>query len=408
MERLRMITKKNIVLALFYLIYGFIYSGWFFHKSSNPIIFSYSLPVVAFLCIMFFVFFIPPLVLWYRKKVGQKAFLFAVTPVGILLLIYIIGSFHYYYSQEHLFDPFLQHPNQQFDNESIEKKPDTFRIITLGGSTTRCASLPPEKRYPSALEKKLQEAYPNYNIEVLNAGMDWFTTKHSLMNYTTYCSDWKPDLVVVMHAVNDLYRSFSPVKYAVGEYNAQWTHYYGASIKGAVPPAFEEYLLDEYLKFLTEPWFSRLRYIETDIPLEKYKALDSFERHLTKLVDFIHSDSSEVVLVTQPFLYKAEMSDEEIRTLWMINSYFKNKIGFMKEEYPTPGSLAKAMNEANSRVKEIAAQKGVPLADGESGMEKSLEIFVDDVHYTVKGADLLAEIIAQKIKDTDMIDLRLE
>ena len=36
------------------------------------------------------------------------------------------------------------------------------------------------------------------------AGMDWYTTKHSLINYVTYYRDWQPDVVVVMHAINDL------------------------------------------------------------------------------------------------------------------------------------------------------------------------------------------------------------
>ena len=46
--------------------------------------------------------------------------------------------------------------------------------------------------------------------------MDWYTTKHSLINYVTNLRDAELDLIVVMHAVNDLYRSFFPPDFTIG------------------------------------------------------------------------------------------------------------------------------------------------------------------------------------------------
>jgi hypothetical protein len=103
-----------------------------------------------------------------------------------------------------------------------------------------------ENRYPEQLRSILQEQYKKSGIEVFNAGMDWYTTKHSLINYVTNMRDYNPDLVIIMHAVNDLYRSFSPTDLAVEPYNRLWSHFYGPSINGAKPPTFEQYWLTKF------------------------------------------------------------------------------------------------------------------------------------------------------------------
>lgn len=66
--------------------------------------------------------------------------------------------------------------------------------------------------------------------------MDWWTVEHSMLNYVSYGHKWQPDVAVVMHAVNDLYRSFSPPELAILEYDSRYAHFFGASFNGASPP----------------------------------------------------------------------------------------------------------------------------------------------------------------------------
>ena len=54
-----------------------------------------------------------------------------------------------YYTQIHLFDLYMQVPPPAFETDMLEKPESVFRIIALGGSTTRNPLLPVDKRYPT-------------------------------------------------------------------------------------------------------------------------------------------------------------------------------------------------------------------------------------------------------------------
>src|SRR5262249_26456416 len=154
-------------------------------------------------------FLVPSVIRRVAKRYGAKHLIFSLVPAAIFVVItYVVGAYYYYYSAEHLFDPFLQEPPPKFDASLKPNTPGTFRILTLGGSTTAEFSIPAEARYPRLVEGLVQKKHPDLKIEVFNGGQEWYTTKHALINYTTNLKDWQPDLAIVMHAINDVYRSF--------------------------------------------------------------------------------------------------------------------------------------------------------------------------------------------------------
>lgn len=342
----------------------------------------------------------------------------AIFPLVLVLLMYFIfsalyiGVSKYYYNRktvEHLFDPFLQEHNPHLRSKyGIENEAGVFRVIAMGGSTTRNGTLGRSKRYPRVLQRLLRKHYNSDKIEVLNAGMDWFTTKHTLINYVTNCSDWKPNLVIVMHAINDLYRSFSPPDFAVGKYNEGWTHYYGPSINGAQAfPTFEEFMKKDYVDGFIDRVHS-IENVEIDYPLSKYVSVKMFRRHLTKIVEYMKYDKTNLLLMTQPYMYKEKMSKEELQTLWFGVNYCSAKRGLAHRKYPTPGSLARAMEMFNKVVKEVARSNNVMLTDAEPLLPKNVGYFLDDVHYTKEGSHLLAEAAAKTIIKSGLIERHFE
>ena len=77
-----------------------------------------------------------------------------------LFVVYLGGHYYYYATQEHLFDPFLQMPPNPYEF-STETDTNTFRILCLGGSTTRNVRLDTMDRYPSVLHQILdQKTHP--------------------------------------------------------------------------------------------------------------------------------------------------------------------------------------------------------------------------------------------------------
>ena len=273
----------------------------------------------------------------------------------------------------------------------------------MGGSTTRNASLPRQDRYPNVLQHLLEKYYPELNIQIFNAGMNWYTTKHSLINYSTDLMEWKPDLVIVMHAINDLYRSFTDTDYSTTPYDRYWSHYYGPSINGAKPPTFFKWFFQRFFSRFSRCWFSEIRYQEKNMPLHTYVSIKDFSRYFQKLAHYLKSDNVGIVLLTQPYLYKKEMSAEEVSTLWFGREFCTKNRGLFRYYYPSPLSLRNAMDAFNLATKELSVDADLLLIDLESALPKDLQYFSDDVHYTKLGARRVAEIVADKLISMGLI-----
>jgi lysophospholipase L1-like esterase len=217
------------------------------------------------------------------------------------------ASSFYYATIRHPFEPFLQVPPSRFGS-ARQPKP-AFRILTLGGSTTYHSSASKEYQYPYHLQKALAARYGSLDLDVLNGGMDWYTAKHSLIDYVTYGNRWKPDVVIIMHGINDLYRSFSPPDFAAGDYNEDYSHFYGSAIQAANPPTFGRAAVDSLTSGLT--WYGQWRDHEADYPVSRYVSLAAYRRYLAELIHYVAADGPAVILMTQPALYKPDMEKPE-------------------------------------------------------------------------------------------------
>ena len=148
----------------------------------------------------------------------RRRLLFSVVILAALLLVAIAGlgitelvmrssrsSSVYREVQRHPPHPVLQavpamaagHVNRQgFRGDDFEKQkpPRTFRIFTLGGSTTLGVSNDYPDTYPYLLQVALRERYPGVNIEVQNAGCAWYTSAHARVADGTAVRQSDPDL----------------------------------------------------------------------------------------------------------------------------------------------------------------------------------------------------------------------
>jgi lysophospholipase L1-like esterase len=271
-------------------------------------------------------------------------------------------------------------------------------VLTLGGSTTRNHRLDREERYPRQLERLLRSARPGVQIEVVNAGQNWWTTKHSLVNYVTYASAWQPDVVVVMHAINDLEKSMLSADYTLGAYDPQWTHHYASAANAALAPTFEQWLARR-VRGLTDKWGSALRFRPVDYPLEKYVSLPSFRANLARVTHYAQADGAEVVLVTQPSVYRDDLDLEE-QQLLHAPIYMQEPDGWLRRRSPTVESLRRAMAAFNEATVEVSKATNARLVLGAEAVPKTFEYFIDEVHYTPRGARALAEAVAAGVLAT--------
>jgi len=107
-----------------------------------------------------------------------------------------------------------------------------------------------------------------------------------------------------------------------------------------------------------------------------------------------NEDSTTVILMTQPNLYKDSMSVEETFSLEMLNTEATGN--GVKWSYKTAKN---GFIQYNNKIRELAASnERVYLIDLENIVPKNHEYFYDDVHYRAKTYDLISEYISSEIR----------
>ena len=382
---------KKVVLIYFVIALLFV-AGFWTHTSFLPDVLFYSKKYFIFLLVLTFgcLGVIPYLLRRFLKNHSTKELVFSLLPTLVLvLLIYAIGNLYYYSQQEHLFDPFLQVPPSVYHFET-PKDTNSIRVLCLGGSTTRFVHADSLDRYPSILQQFFNDKKTTKKYEVLNAGMDWYTSKHSLINYAAYCRKFDADVVVVMHAINDLYRSFSPPDFSVGKYENDYSHFYGPSIYGAKPQSFSQMIYKNFRKI----WFGK-NVAPRDFEINEFVSKGDFESYLAQLVELIQQDGAKPIIVSQGHLYQKEMKPEAQNALWMSRTFCEKN-----NTFPNNGSLANAMDAYNLTTKNVAEKYQIQFVDADKMLPKDLDHFIDDVHYTTKGSAKLARMIGEEICKT--------
>jgi len=136
----------------------------------------------------------------------------------------------------------------------------------------------------------------------------------------------------------------------------------------------------------------RLRRLEASVlkdepPLDLISdaAVASFEAHLRRVIAHLRAVGVQPVLVTYPTLVHEENLDRDrfyldAERTWHI--WFSER-GLL--------DASRRMNEAQRRV---ASETRTLLVDADAAVPRTREYFADDVHYTDRGAQLVAELVA--------------
>lgn len=376
------------------------YLGWVLSRSLRPDIGWYSWAYLVFLFVVAVPFVFPAVIGAMRRRLGTRNALLALSPLTALLVVgYGLGAAWYWFVREQRFDPFLQYPPALSLPETLPTGAG-LDVLALGGSTTENRWMDPELRYPALLESALAGSVPEAP-RVWNAGRAWYTTRHSLSTYTDYYYRLRPDVVVIMHAINDVVRSCTPPTFASGDYTDRWTHYYGASIRGARPRPFWVRLADLAVvdeAGAAEAWYSVVRHRDTAVPLESFVSRRQYARNLERLVDVARGDGARVVVVTQPSVYGASPAVHPTPR-GMGERFCLTSDDYAARTYPDDPSMRAAMDAFNDTAREIARCRGATVADAAAPMDSRSSWFWDDVHYTAAGSLELAMIVADAVAE---------
>lgn len=443
----------KLIKFTFYILYIFFVLGLIFHTSSRPdVLGKYTFKYAIGLLIIIIAFI--PLVqishYVFKKSTlnlkGNKKLVFMpIYKVIFVFIVFIWMPLEIILRVTHInftadpniltienFHPFLQHKltrGNNRDNREIHinaygfrgeeilktKSKGIYRIFVLGGSTVLNRGVPYEKNFVRLVEKKLQKKYPNEKIEMLNAGVDGYSTQHSLIDYMFRIKDFNPDLIIVMQGINDLTSSCSPEGYSLGGYQPDYSHLFG-SVSNIIFSYYRNkpiiginsIAIEAFIRFASHNLYSDIIFAYKNkfpeklrtkrISMNKFPSISSYKRNLVYMVKLTKYDNVKLVLANQPYLYNKNM-DERI--------WFAQRTCSTKDTHPDLESLIFGINLFNTATSVIAKEYNIPFIDFASKVPKTLEYFSDDVHFTQKGNQQVADMLYEFIVENHIIDSSL-
>jgi lysophospholipase L1-like esterase len=260
----------------------------------------------------------------------------------------------------------------------------TLTVAFLGGSTTESSLLPEDKRWPYVAAQKLS-AQLKRGVRVINAGTSGANT-HNLLNVLlNKVVKYSPDVIVMMEAIND-----AGVLAEKGSYDSamvmESTPAFGdlLSRKIAVVGLARDVRarrivnqeFNDFARQTAANWRNQTFYADDQRDQRLAAGAPQYAARLRLFVDMTKSLGAVPVLMTQAHVgeRKATLTEAE-RNSWL-------------------GGL-QYLDRFNGLVRDVAREKQIALVDLGATIEPKREYFYDNIHYSVAGAEQVADTVAR-------------
>lgn len=234
------------------------------------------------------------------------------------------------------------------------------RIVALGGSTTYGFAVDDEHTWPRQLEQLLRAARPDLDLEVINAGVESYTSAETLTSLAFRVLELDPDLIILHDVVNDVrprrYAGFDP---GYGHYRKVWD---------GDGSGYED-LGNRYPENRGINFF--IQHLPPDPPGDALANLaaagtGTYRRNLISILGIAAAHGVRAVLTTMPF-----------------------------DAARTGEDLATGMTQHNAILRELAAERGLPLVDMAAEFPSNRGWFVDEVHVDAEGSLAKARLVLE-------------
>ncbi|HIJ77969.1 MAG: SGNH/GDSL hydrolase family protein [Desulfobulbaceae bacterium] len=286
----------------------------------------------------------------------------------------------------------------------VDLKQIRHKILCVGGSTTESLYVTDQKTWPWILQDKLNEKLSD-SVFVGNAGRSGhFTLNHEFMlkNYPLVDEfDW----VVLLVGINDMGRllrsDYQELKKRVAKDTMEAKYAYKSS------PYYDRMMVNVILSFgkieaqetqvIQDPegkWYDQMREIRrkallhnevTDIPAGLDPAIEQYKRDLLRIIEFCREKKIKILLVTQPTMYGAGLTESQKSMLWENidekHAYSSEVLGVIIDRY-------------NDALLELCKENGVPVIDLARMLPKDISVFYDDCHFNISGSKKVADVLS--------------
>jgi lysophospholipase L1-like esterase len=272
----------------------------------------------------------------------------------------------------------------------VPKPAGTVRIAFLGGSTTYCSEVSSnEHTWPHLVWSAIQAQWSDATIDYVNAGVPGYTLSSLRSSLKARVAPLDPDILVIYEATNDLTGNSFDL----------------AARQGLVREHTEESLswLSDYslLWYLLEKnllvW---QRQAESDavtglLKVDPAVLAAPFRTDLEALVREGQEVTLLVVLVTFSQRLRPGQTEEERRAAAITSRYY---MPYMSSDQALAG-----FDAYNAVIREVAAQTGALLVEGEETILADAAHFTDSVHFTDLGSEAQAARVIRALLASDRI-----
>jgi len=307
-----------------------------------------------------------------------------------------------------------------------------YRILAVGGSTTICSYLDDSETWTHVLQQRLNDRLGPETTWVGNVGRPGHKTLHHVVQVEKLLAQYPEiDAVMLLVGINDmapyLARSLgvevgeavevpprpsptavsklafsifpgwdeaSPwyLRTAVGRW---WTIHLKPQVEVSGAPEQDE--RGSIVKLLRD-FRKQAAAFRRELP-DLTAALGDYARNLNAIVDRAEAEEVRVIFLTQPSLWREDLSPAERDLLW------GGGPGLSRSEagatYYSVEALAEAMDRYNRTLLRVCRERGVECIDLQAELARDATFFTDDAHFTELGARRVAEIVADHLLDTE-------
>jgi lysophospholipase L1-like esterase len=286
-------------------------------------------------------------------------------------------------------------------------------ILALGGSATECLYLDQDEAWPALLQEDL-ETRLRRRVWIANAGRSGRTTRdHALQARHLLAQPPRFERILVLTGVNDLCAWLALGQVPAGP--AELARAFDVLPRDEVPgPWWRRTAVFELARELRSrlgdahlaqdpdggiytTWRAHRRSAGAwldELP-DPHAALAGYRAGLSDLLASCAGHGSELVLVTQPAMWTADLAPEREALLWM------GGVGEYQESpgcaYYTAGALARGLALFNAALEAFAREHDLALLDLARALAGDPGCFYDDVHFNEEGARRVARFLAEAL-----------
>ena len=265
----------------------------------------------------------------------------------------------------------------------ISNSKNNIRILTIGNSVTFS---PPENNYPSILQSKLSNDF-DFDIEVICAAVPGYDSFHALDWYDEFLYKLDSDIAIIYLGWNDL-----------GQYHPYGLQYKNDNL-GYTKKTFMSFMMEKFYLFRI-PYFFIGRYdqkrdvdlselTEDELNVVNNYFPDHYLKNMRTLIEKLRKNDTEVFLIPMTGLLNYDnITDDEY-----------NKIIYprgIKRKYNIYKSLFEKYTIAFDSVAKLTESNVIDLPSLIELPEKR-NIFTDDCHINLEGAEVFGNFIAKSI-----------